>query len=178
MLFTIGVESPKNDNEAYGLIVPALNDDHYACISAADHANDILRAATDAIATVLQDRAENGLENDNIKDLGYRAYQQHPDYTHCDTWLLADIDISEYTGKRQRVNISVPDYSDTPKVLDKARCRKQYAFVRRGGATQYGAFGGWLYLLRRIDQRVAANSRYKDRSHFLALAAQRELEEA
>ena len=142
MLFTIGVESPKNDNEAYGLIVPALNDDHYACI-AADHANDILRAATDAIATVLQDRAENGLENDNIKDLGYRAYQQHPDYTHCDTWLLADIDISEYTGKRQRININVPDY-----------------------------------LLRRIDQRVAANSRYKDRSHFLALAAQRELEEA
>ena len=143
MLFTIGVESPKNDNEAYGLIVPALNDDHYACISAADPANDILRAATDAIATVLQDRAENGLENDNIKDLGYRAYQQHPDYTHCDTWLLADIDISEYTGKRQRININVPDY-----------------------------------LLRRIDQRVAANSRYKDRSHFLALAAQRELEEA
>lgn len=143
MLFTIGVESPKNDNEAYGLIVPALNDDHYACISAADHANDILRAATDAIATVLQDRAENGLENDNIKDLGYRAYQQHPDYTHCDTWLLADIDISEYTGKRQRININVPDY-----------------------------------LLRRIDQRVAANSRYKDCSHFLALAAQRELEEA
>ena len=143
MLFTIGVESPKNDHEAYGLIVPALNDDHYACISAADHANDILRAATDAIATVLQDRAENGLENDNIKDLGYRAYQQHPDYTHCDTWLLADIDISEYTGKRQRININVPDY-----------------------------------LLRRIDQRVAANSRYKDRSHFLALAAQRELEEA
>ena len=143
MLFTSGVESPKNDNEAYGLIVPALNDDHYACISAADHANDILRAATDAIATVLQDRAENGLENDNIKDLGYRAYQQHPDYTHCDTWLLADIDISEYTGKHQCVNISVPDY-----------------------------------LLRRIDQRVAANSRYKDRSHFLALAAQRELEEA
>ena len=143
MLFTIGVESPKNDNEAYGLIVPALNDDHYACIRAADHANDILRAATDAIATVLQDRAENGLENDNIKDLGYRAYQQHPDYTHCDTWLLADIDISEYTGKRQRININVPDY-----------------------------------LLRRIDQRVAANSRYKDRSHFLALAAQRELEEA
>jgi len=143
MLFTIGVESPKNDNEAYGLIVPALNDDHYACISAADHANDILRAATDAIATVLQDRAENGLENDNIKDLGYRAYQQHPDYTHCDAWLLADSDISEYTGKRQRININVPDY-----------------------------------LLRRIDQRVAANSRYKDRSHFLALAAQRELEEA
>lgn len=143
MLFTIGVETPKHDNEAYGLVVPALNNDYYACFSAADHADDILRMATDAITTVLQDRVEHGLENDNIKDLGYRACQQHPDYTHCDTWLLADIDISEYTGKRQRVNISVPDY-----------------------------------LLRRIDQRVAANSRYKDRSHFLALAAQRELEEA
>ena len=36
-------------------------------------------------------------------------------------------------------------YSDTPKVSDKARCRRQYAFVRRGSATPYEAFGGLLY---------------------------------
>ena len=37
------------------------------------------------------------------------------------------------------------DYSHPPKVSDKARRRRQYAFVRRGDATQYEAFGGWLY---------------------------------
>ena len=36
-------------------------------------------------------------------------------------------------------------YSDTPKVSDKARRRRQYAFVRRGDATPYEAFGGLLY---------------------------------
>jgi hypothetical protein len=143
MLFTIGVETPKHGNEAYGLVVPALNNDYYACFSAADHADDTLRMTTDAITTVLQNRVEHGLDIDGIKDLSYRTYQQQPDYAHCDTWLLADIDISEYISKRQCVNISIPDD-----------------------------------LLRRIDQRVASNSRYKDRSHFLILAAQRELEEA
>ena len=36
-------------------------------------------------------------------------------------------------------------YSHPPKVSDKARRRRQYAFVRRGDATQYEVFGGWLY---------------------------------
>ena len=36
-------------------------------------------------------------------------------------------------------------YSDTPKASDKARRRRQYAVVRRGGATPYEAFGGLLY---------------------------------
>ncbi|HHE3639705.1 TPA: CopG family transcriptional regulator, partial [Pasteurella multocida] len=31
------------------------------------------------------------------------------------------------------------------------------------------------YLIDRIDQRVANNPIYKDRSHFLAVASQREL---
>ena len=35
-------------------------------------------------------------------------------------------------------------YSHPPKVSDKARRRRQYAFVRRGDATPYEAFGGWL----------------------------------
>ena len=37
-------------------------------------------------------------------------------------------------------------YSRPPKVSDKARRRRQYAVVRRGDATQYETFGGWLYV--------------------------------
>ncbi|NNI45321.1 CopG family transcriptional regulator, partial [Pasteurella multocida] len=51
-----------------------------------------------------------------------------------------DVDITAYFGKRQRVNIVLPQY-----------------------------------LIDRIDQRVANNPIYKDRSHFLAVASQREL---
>ena len=39
-------------------------------------------------------------------------------------------------------------YSDTRKVLCKARRRRQYAVVRRGGATPYRALRGWLYAYR------------------------------
>ena len=45
-------------------------------------------------------------------------------------------------------------YSHPPKVSDKARRRRQYAFVRRGDATQYEAFGGWLYELRLLPAGV------------------------
>ena len=39
-----------------------------------------------------------------------------------------------------------PDDSLPPKVSDKASRRRQYAFVRRGDATPYEAFGGRLYV--------------------------------
>ena len=48
-------------------------------------------------------------------------------------------------------------YSHPPKVSDKARRRRQYAFVRRGDATPYEAFGGWLYY-RSHSQRAASIS--------------------
>ena len=35
-------------------------------------------------------------------------------------------------------------YSDTPKASDKVHRLRQYAFVRRGDATPYEAFGGLL----------------------------------
>ncbi|MCR1838518.1 type II toxin-antitoxin system HicB family antitoxin [Rodentibacter caecimuris] len=140
MLFTIGVEMPKDDKTAIGLYVPALSNDLYHCISAADKIEDILPMVTDAIHLVLEDMAETGFDFSTIKDLGFAEYQKHEDYEYCDTWLLVDIDVSEFFGKKQRINISIPQY-----------------------------------LLHNIDNRVANNSLYRDRSHFLAVAAQKEL---
>ncbi|MDY0487308.1 type II toxin-antitoxin system HicB family antitoxin, partial [Pasteurella multocida] len=74
------------------------------------------------------------------KDLGFLHYKEQEDFQYCDSWLLIDVDITAYFGKRQRVNIVLPQY-----------------------------------LIDRIDQRVANNPIYKDRSHFLAVASQREL---
>lgn len=140
MLFSVGVETPKNDNEAYGLIVPALCNDKYGCISAADTTDDIAPMVKDVISLVLEDMSENDEDTSAIVDEGFDVYRQQADYQHCDTWLLIEVDISDYLGKHQRVNITVPDY-----------------------------------LLKRIDKRVNDSSDYKNRSHFLSVAAQHEL---
>ncbi|PJG85686.1 type II toxin-antitoxin system HicB family antitoxin [Conservatibacter flavescens] len=140
MLFTIGVETPKNENEAFGLCVPALFNENYSCYSGADKVEDIVPMVTDAIHSMLETMVEDGFDITTIKDLGFMRYKNQDDFEFCDSWLLVDVDITAYFGKRQRVNIVLPQY-----------------------------------LLDRIDQRVANNPIYKDRSHFLALASQREL---
>lgn len=140
MLFSVGVETPKNDNEAYGLIVPALCNDKYSCISAADTVDDIAPMVKDVISLVLEDMSENGEDTSAIKDEGFNVYRNQEDYKYCDTWLLIEVDISDYLGKHQRINITVPDY-----------------------------------LLKRIDKKVSGSREYKNRSHFLTVAAQHEL---
>ena len=140
MLFTIGIETPANENEAYGIAVPALSTEKYDCFSAADTLEEIPAQATDAIHSILEMMFEDGLDINELQDKGYRHYQTLEDFNYCDTWLLLDVDISAYQGKRHRINISLPEY-----------------------------------LIKRIDSRVASNPIYKDRSHFLAVASQKEL---
>lgn len=140
MLFTIGIETPKNENEAFGLCVPALFTETYSCFSAADTLEDIVPMVTDAIHTVLEMMIEDNFDITQIKDLGFTHYQKQEDFSYCDNWLMIDVDITPFFGKKQRVNIVLPQY-----------------------------------LIERIDNKVTHNPIYKDRSHFLALAAQREL---
>ncbi|HHV6918278.1 TPA: type II toxin-antitoxin system HicB family antitoxin [Haemophilus influenzae] len=140
MLFTIGIETPTNENEAYGITVPALFTEEYSCFSAADTLEEISTQVTDAIHSILEMMFEDGIDINELQDKGYRHYQTQEDFNYCDTWLLLDVDISAYQGKRHRINISLPEY-----------------------------------LIKRIDSRVASNPIYKDRSHFLAVASQKEL---
>ncbi|OOF40887.1 CopG family transcriptional regulator [Rodentibacter mrazii] len=140
MLFTIGIETPTNKNEAYGIAVPVLFTEKYACVSAADTLEEIPTQATDAIHSILEMMFEGGDDISQLQDKGYKHYQSLEEFNYCDTWLLLDVDISPYQGKRQRINISLPEY-----------------------------------LIKRIDSRVASNPIYKDRSHFLAIASQKEL---
>ncbi|MBE2897481.1 type II toxin-antitoxin system HicB family antitoxin [Pasteurellaceae bacterium 20609_3] len=140
MLMTIGIETPQNDHEAYGIAVPVLFTERYACLSAADTLEEIPTQALDAIHSILEMMVECGEDITALKDKGYRYYQSQEEFNHCDTWLLLDVDLSAYQGKRQRINISLPEY-----------------------------------LIQRIDSRVASNPVYKDRSHFIAVATQKEL---
>ena len=54
--------------------------------------------------------------------------------------------MGRWMGVVMVVGVGRKIYSDTPKASDKAHRRRQYAFVRRGDATPYEAFGGLLYI--------------------------------
>ncbi|MBN6074856.1 type II toxin-antitoxin system HicB family antitoxin [Aggregatibacter actinomycetemcomitans] len=110
MLFTVGVEIPKNENEAFGLCVPALFTDVYSCFSAADTLEEIIPNVTDAIHTMLEMMVEDEFDITSIKDLGFLHYKQQEDFAYCESWLLVDVDISAFLGKKQRVNVVLPQY--------------------------------------------------------------------
>jgi Arc/MetJ-type ribon-helix-helix transcriptional regulator len=141
MFFSVGVEMPANDNEAYGLIVPSLCNDDFCCVSAADSQDQIAEMVREAILLIADEMVKRGVDITQMKDAGPFVYAANPEYTYCKQWLLVDVDLSALEGKPQRINISLPDA-----------------------------------LLERIDNRVKQpSSGYRDRSHFLAVAARHEL---
>lgn len=110
MLFTVGIETPKQDNEAFGLVVPALFTEEYSCFSAADTVEQIPSQAVNAIHSVLEMMLEDGADISLLKDLGFANYKGQEDFSHCDAWLLIDVDTTAYLGKKQRVNVVLPQY--------------------------------------------------------------------
>lgn len=110
MFFTIGVESPKNADTAFGISVPAFDQFDYGCVSAADEQADIPVMAREAILAIVEEMMLNGKHSvEDIKDAGVLVYSLNPEYAHCDTWFMIDVDLTEFEGKQQRVNITLPD---------------------------------------------------------------------
>lgn len=142
MFFSVGVETPKADDIAYGMIVPALCDDDYGCYSAADTQEAIALMAREAILLTIEEKVLSGQYSvEQIKDAGYLVYSAYPAYADFDSWFVIHVDLSDFEGKQQRINVALPDI-----------------------------------LVCRIDNRVKENPHhYRDRSHFLAEAAKREL---
>ncbi|WP_227318254.1 type II toxin-antitoxin system HicB family antitoxin [Cedecea davisae] len=144
MFFSVGVELPATENEAFGLVVPALCNDDFGCVSAVDTQADIAPMVQDAVLSIADLMVERGKDITQLRDAGPFAYAANPDYAYCTQWLLVDVDLSALEGKQLRLNIMLPDA-----------------------------------LLRRIDSRVKQpSSGYRDRSHFLAIAARHELQSA
>ena len=109
MFFTLGIETPTNDNEAYGVVVPALCNDKYGCFSGADNEEDIPAMATEAILLTIQDMIESGeYDISDIKN-NHLSYQKNSDYAYCDTWVIIYVDVSKFSGKQKRINITLPD---------------------------------------------------------------------
>ncbi|OOF45799.1 CopG family transcriptional regulator [Rodentibacter trehalosifermentans] len=104
MIFTVGVETPDNEDQAFGMIVPALCRLNYGCFSAADEVE------TEAITLNLESMADDGVDLATIKDKGVAHYKADPEYADFDAWLLVDIDITPYLGEKQPLEISIPEY--------------------------------------------------------------------
>lgn len=110
MFFSVGVEMPKDENTAYGMIVPAFSAYDYGCFSAADTQDQIAPMVKEAILMVVEDLIQNGnISVEDIKDAGYLVYSVNPEYKDFDSWVMVDVDLSEFEGKPQRINISLPD---------------------------------------------------------------------
>lgn len=46
---------------------------------------------------------------EDITDAGFMVYSANADYAHCDYWVMIDVDLSQFEGKQQRLNITLPD---------------------------------------------------------------------
>ncbi|HCB8752180.1 TPA: type II toxin-antitoxin system HicB family antitoxin [Escherichia coli] len=110
MFFSVGVETPKDDQIAYGITVPAFDRFDFGCVSAADSQAEIPVMAREAILAIVEEMVLSGAHSlDDIHDEGYLAYSDNIIYSHCDSWFVIDVDLSEVEGKQQRINISLPD---------------------------------------------------------------------
>ncbi|MGB9097102.1 type II toxin-antitoxin system HicB family antitoxin [Erwinia sp.] len=110
MFFSVGVETPSDENTAYGMIVPAFFVHDYGCFSAADSEQEIAPMVREAILLNVEEMLLSGNYSvEAIKDDGYLAYSRHPDYADYDSWFMIDVDLSQFEGKQQRINIALPD---------------------------------------------------------------------
>ncbi|MEY0026170.1 type II toxin-antitoxin system HicB family antitoxin [Providencia rettgeri] len=110
MFFSVGVETPHDENTAYGMVIPAFEAYGYSCFSAADDQKDIPSMVREAVLMTVEDMVSSGkFLVEQIQDAGHLVYSINPEYSDFDTWFVIDIDLSDFEGKQQRINIALPD---------------------------------------------------------------------
>jgi hypothetical protein len=100
MFFSVGIETTKDENTAFGMIVPAFSAYDYGCFSAADAQGEIAEMVRDAVLLTVEDMVLNGkLSVDQIQDAGYLSYSRDKEYVDYDSWFVIDVDLSRFEGK-------------------------------------------------------------------------------
>jgi len=90
MLFMVGIENPKNENEAYGMVVPAFDKIGYGCISAADEEKDVFSQVKLAILDMAKEVYKDG-HLLSVLDAGYTDYSK--EYPEFDQWVALNIPV-------------------------------------------------------------------------------------
>lgn len=86
---------------AYGVTVP----DIAGCFSAGDTLDEALHQVQEAIISHLEILAEDGVTAPVASSLS--AHKDNPDYSDG-LWALVDIDISQFSGKSEKINVTLP----------------------------------------------------------------------
>ncbi|WP_232832547.1 type II toxin-antitoxin system HicB family antitoxin [Photorhabdus sp. CRCIA-P01] len=95
MFFSVGVELPKDENTAYGLIIPALCTEKYGCFSATDNRENIAIMAREAILLTVEDMVANNSAVEHIQDTGYLVYAKNTEYQYVDSWFVINVGLGD-----------------------------------------------------------------------------------
>ena len=110
MLFRIGIDAPEDDDTAYSIIIPALCNDRYTTVSAADTFEDIVPMAREVAFVMMEEMALCGdLDLVAIARANQQDYSKNPEYADFSDWAFVDIDIDGVVGSQKRINISISD---------------------------------------------------------------------
>jgi predicted RNase H-like HicB family nuclease len=101
MLYPVVVH--KDEGSAYGVTVPDLA----GCFSAGETFEEALANTHEAIDLYLSDVVSDG-EAVPLSS-GVSAHVDNADYTGG-VWAVVDIDVSMYSGKTERINITLPKF--------------------------------------------------------------------
>ena len=101
MRFPIVIHKDKDEGSGYGVIVPDLP----GCFSAGDTLEDALMSSQEAILSHIEVLMMDGEAIPTAIPL--EEHQSNEDYAGG-FWALVDADISKLSGKRVRVNVSLP----------------------------------------------------------------------
>jgi predicted RNase H-like HicB family nuclease len=102
MLYPIAI-LPGDDGHAWGVEVPDIP----GCFSAGDDLDDAMAMAREAIEGHLQLLAEEGGAIPIANKVTVHA--ANPDFAGC-IWALVDIDVTQYMGRAEKLNITLPGY--------------------------------------------------------------------
>lgn len=93
----------QDGDSAYGVTVP----DIAGCFSAGDTLDEALHQVQEAIISHLGILVEDGMTAPAASSLS--AHKDNPDYRDG-LWVLVDIDISQFSGKSEKINITLPSF--------------------------------------------------------------------
>lgn len=100
MFFSVGVETAKDENTAYGMIVPAFSAYGYGCFSVADTQGEMTEMVRDAVLLTVEDMLLSGkFSVEQFTDAGYLTYSRDREYADYDSWFVIDVDLSRFEGK-------------------------------------------------------------------------------
>jgi len=105
----IGIETPKDKNIAYGMVVPAFDKIGYGCVSAANEELDIFPQVKLAILDMSEEVYKDGHLLSTL-DLGYIDFlQEYPDF---DKWVAIDVPVEKIKEKQKQkqVNITMSEF--------------------------------------------------------------------